>query len=114
MTIAAQNFDMVKGNDVDVAIIVKDLAGNVKDITDATVKFAMAVDRQSTPVLTKATPTGITLSDPVNGEFTIHFDPADTTNLAEGMYVFEAETTDQSGNIVAVTLGRILLYNSII
>ncbi len=114
MTIAAQNFDMVKGNDVDIAIVVSDAAGAVKDISNATVKFAMAVDRESVPVLTKTTPTEITLSDPVNGEFTIHFDPPDTTNLAEGMYVFEAETTDQSGNIVAVTLGRILLYNSII
>ncbi len=114
MTIAAQNFDMVKGNDVDVAIIVKDLAGNIKDISNSTVKFAMAVDRDSTSILTKVTPTEIELTDPVSGEFTIHIDPADTTNLAEGMYVFEVETTDQSGNIVAVTLGRILLYNSII
>ncbi len=114
MTIAAQNFDMVKGNDVDVAIIVRDLAGNIKDITGATVKFAMAVDRESVPILTKATPTEIELTNPTGGEFTVHIDPADTTNLAEGMYVFEAETTDQSGNLVAVTLGRILLYNSII
>lgn len=114
MTEAAQNFKMVKGNDVDVAVVVRDEAGVVRDLTGATVKFAMAIDRASAPVLTKTTPTGITLSDPLNGEFTIKFDPVDTTNLAEGMYVFEAETTDSSGNIVAVTLGRILLYNSII
>lgn len=114
MTEAAQNFEMVQGNDVDVAIVVRDEAGNLKDITNATVKFAMATDRAATPVLTKTTPTEITLSNPTNGEFTVKFDPADTTGLEEGVYVFEAETTDASGNVVAVTLGRILLYKSII
>lgn len=114
MTEAAQNFEMVQGNDVDVVIVVRDEAGVVRDLTGSTVKFAMATDRAATPVLTKTTPTEITLSDPLNGEFTVKFDPADTTGLEEGVYVFEAETTDASGNIVAVTLGRILLYKSII
>ena len=114
MTEAAQNFEMVIGNDMDVEITVKDTAGAIKDITGATVKFAVAPSRADTVSFTKATPTEITIAVGTDGKFVVHIDPADTTSLAEGVYVFEAETTDASGNIVAVTLGRILLYKSII
>lgn len=114
MTEAAQNFEMVQGNDIDISIVVKDTAGNIKDITGSTVRFAVAPSRGDTVVFTKQTPTEITIPIGADGIFIVHIDPADTANLEEGVYVFEAETTDQSGNVVAVTLGRILLYKSII
>ena len=114
MTEAAQNFEMVQGNDVDISIVVRDTAGVIKDITGATVKFAVAPSRGDPVSFTKVTPTEITIPVGADGIFIVHIDPADTTGLAEGVYVFEAETTDQSGNVVAVTLGRILLYKSII
>ena len=114
MTEAAQNFEMVIGNDVDVEITVKDTDGVIKDITGASVKFAVAPSRGDPVSFTKVTPTEITIAVGSDGKFVVHIDPIDTADLEEGVYVFEAETTDISGNIVAVTLGRILLYKSII
>ena len=114
MTESAQNFELVQGNDADITIVVRDTAGVIKDISNSTVKFAVAPSRGDTVSFRKETPIEIELSDPVNGEFTVHIDSVDTTDLEEGVYVFEAEITDQSGNVVAVTLGRILLYKSII
>lgn len=114
MTESSQNFEMVQGNDADIAIVVRDSADVIKDISNSTIKFSIAKTRDDVPIFTKVTPTQIELTDPANGVFTVHIDPADTTDLESRVYVFEAETTDQSGNIVAVTLGRILLYKSII
>ncbi len=114
MTESAQNFEIVQGNDADIGIVVRNSAGAVKDISGATIKFSIAKTRDDAPIFSKVTPTQIELTDAPNGLFTVHIDPADTTGLESRVYVFEAETTDDSGNVVAVTLGRILLYKSIL
>ena len=112
MTITNQDFTMWQGDRKDVIITVRDLNGDILDITDSTVIWMMI---NATNKLSKSTALGgIILSDPENGELTIRIMPADTLEF-DGMYFYhETEMTDAFGNISTVSVGNVALRKAFI
>lgn len=113
MTAKNQNFEMFCGDTHELPVTVRDSSGALKDITGAAVAWALAKSVKCDPEFTKATGSGIALTDPSNGLFTVTLNPADTLNLCPGDYYHEAEVTDSSGRVVTVMTGRVRLLPSI-
>jgi hypothetical protein len=97
-------------------VTAEDEDGNVVDIRNTTIKWALAerVD-PTTIVLEKdnAGTGGVAITDGVNGEFEITIDPVDTEDL-EGRYQHEAEITDTQGDVTTVFTGRFQITEDII
>lgn len=110
MTATGQNFSIYAGDTCAVTITVLDEDGDPKSIIGSTINWVAY--HGDTVYLTKTTSSGITLSDPANGEFEISFVPADTESMGIGAYTHEAEVTDSSGNVSTVTVGTMTVLRS--
>lgn len=100
-----QNFDMVSGDTKIVEIEVLDEAGDVVNITGATITWVLCRSRNNpTPLITKTTSAGITITQPLSGIFQVLLVPNDTANLS-GIYLHEAEVV-VGGNTYTVTNGH--------
>jgi len=104
------NFDMYSGNAKVLVFTVYDKPnGDVVNITGATaVKFQIFHDSPATgdPVVSKTLGSGITLSDPTNGQFTVTLTSVNTSGFS-GRYYYEAEVTDSSSRVETVATGYI-------
>jgi hypothetical protein len=104
------NFDMFSGNNKQLVVTVLDAPnGSVVDITGATaVKWQLfhAAAASTDPVISKTLVSGITLSDPTAGQFTVLLSSTDTAGLS-GKYYYEAEVTDVSSRKETVASGYI-------
>ena len=104
------NFDMYSGNAKVLVFTVYDKPnGTVVNITGATpVKFQIFHDSPvaADPVLSKDLTSGITLSSPTAGQFTVTLASADTAGFS-GRYYYEAEVTDSSSRKETVATGYI-------
>lgn len=103
----------------------EDASGSpAKDLTGLTIKWALSnIDPNSgaistTAVLEKATGgNGITITDAVNGKFEVTIDPGDTSDLAPGVYYFEAEvfdTTPDPDEPVVVATGKLTIKLNVV
>jgi hypothetical protein len=73
----------------------KDRAGNVIDLTGATIRCTMKLAGSTgTPKIDRRT-TGIVVTDAVNGEFELQWQQGDTDTV--GKYLIEFEIVPQSG-----------------
>ena len=113
----SQDFELFKGNSKDLPVSVCDKAGAVVDITSATIRW-WATEREvsGSVVIQKdiGSPGGITVTDAVNGKFTITIDPTDTKDLAGKFLYHEAEVLDNTGKPTTVMFGIIELRDSLI
>ena len=110
------NFTMHSGDSKNIIVTVKDENDAVVDITGATVDWQMARSQNSaTPDLVKSTTggNGITLTDPVNGVFTVALDATDSDDFI-GAYYHEAQVTDAGGKISTVIIGTITVLTDLI
>ena len=102
VTTAVQtNFSFYKGEDV----AVTDTMSPATGISGWSLQFTLRKNYgDPTPLLTKTIGAGITVTDAVNGVFTIALANADTANLAPGAYVYDIERTN-AGNRTVLTIG---------
>ena len=105
MTKQSQDFLMWSGDDKTITVTVYDNDDVVVDITGATITWELSQNVDSTALISKTVGSGITLSDPTNGIFTIALDPADTASLS-GRYYHEAEITDAAGDVSTALVGH--------
>ena len=113
MTEINQDFTMYQGDRKDVIITVRDLDGNILDITDTSILWMM-MNASNKLSKSSAPGGGIILSDPENGELTIRIMPNDTLNF-EGIYFqHEAELTDPFANVSTITVGNVAVRTALI
>jgi hypothetical protein len=91
------NFTIYQGDSRDLFVSVTDLDGAVVNITGATIKWVLV--NNDTVVLEKSTPSssGINITNPTGGQFTISILPNETLTLSAGDCTHEARLTDSNG-----------------
>ena len=100
----------VRGDSKTIKVTVTQPDGSVKDITGASVEWAMSPKHSTTSTLSKSTSSGgISITDAGSGKFEVSLDPSDTESLDGGQYEHEAEVTDSSGNVTTVLRGTVYL-----
>ncbi len=114
MTKTAQDVTLFAGDTANIKVTVYDSDNsNVrKDITNCTIKWVMYDPDDTGVILTKTTPSNITVTDATNGEFTIPVAPADTETVTPGNYRHEAEITDADSNVSTVLVGDFIILES--
>ncbi len=111
-----QDFDMVEGNSFIITVTVTTAAGAVVNLTDGHVTWTLRrSSNDNLAAITKGNTsplTGVTLTDPTQGEFEIALLPADTKGL-EGDYYHEAVFTDAVGNVSTLFCGTVTITRSV-
>lgn len=110
MTEYDQDVEMTQGNDRTIEITVKDEAGVVVDITNASITWGF-VERggDGTILATKTVDSGITITDAVHGVFEVALEPADTAEFY-GDYIHEVEVVDQYNHVFTATVGTLTIH----
>jgi hypothetical protein len=102
------------GDTLKLIITTKDEDGNVIDLRNTDIEWALAESIDpSTIVLTKTVGNGIDFIDAQNGQFKVTIDPSDTADLS-GRYQHEIEITDTQGDVTTVLTGRFQIREDII
>jgi hypothetical protein len=115
MTRENQDFAMWSGDTKNVRITVYDENDAVFNISGCTIRWRLMRSKMaSASLVTKATGSGIVITDGPNGLFTVTLAPTDTASLNHGRYYHEAEVVDGSGNVATVTVGEITINRDII
>lgn len=114
MTKTAQNIEIYAGDTVNLNITTFDSDSNNvrKDIANSEISWVVYDPDASGVMLTKTTDDTITITDGLNGLFTIALVPADTELLTPGNYRHEAEITDASGNVSTSLTGDFIIKES--
>lgn len=114
MTTKAGTVTMYSGDSRRFEITVREEGGNTMDLTDCSIIWGMGT-RQPTPytVVTKATGSGITILDALNGLIEWKLLPADTESLS-GDYEHELEVTDTAGDVFTVMTGKIRILQGMV
>ena len=112
-----QLIEFFSGNDVLLNYTVVDEAGVAKDLTGATaVIFVIAKVQGDPPLVSKSLGSGVVVTTPLQGKFTVTLVPADTEalkGLPKGKpYYHEARVTDAAGKKVTVTYGDLNLQDN--
>lgn len=105
MTYSNQDLLLWSGDDKVITVTVYDNDDAIVNITSATITWQLSHNVSSAALISKTVGSGISLSDPSNGQFTITLDPADTASLS-GRYYHEAEITDIGGNVSTAMVGH--------
>lgn len=101
MTTVNQNFNIYAGNTKKIIVTVKDDNDVALNLTNSSIKWGYS------DVL-KTTSSGISLSNPTGGEFTITLNPTDTQNK-NGTFTHSCELTDAIGNVTTILIGSITI-----
>ena len=108
MTTTGQDVTMWSGDDITIVVTVTTNGTSAVDITAYTVSYVLQTDAFTANV-TKATGgSGITITDAINGEFTVTLADTDTSGLSGRCY-HEAQVTDGSGNKYTVMTGTVTI-----
>jgi len=104
-----QFVDLYQGENRTLNLIARDNSNNPTDLTGKTITWAVAYPPYD-PSLRQAviTKTG-TITDAVNGLFTVAIIPNDTACLTGGNYEHQAYTLDNAGSVSVVTEGTFRL-----
>ena len=113
MTSINQDFTMYAGDSKTLTVTVTDGAGAAKNITSATITWKMLEEQGGTVKLTKTVGSGIALTTPSSGIFTVTIAAADTSAFLAGQYYHEAEVTDSGSLVSTVLTGTITLKRGI-
>lgn len=105
--VAMQSFPLMSGEDVVLDITVRDNAGDILNITGATVRFAAARTPTGNPIVdssaSPATATAVVQDGP-NGLVRVTITDTNTDPLS-GDYYYEVKVTDVGGLEAVVTRG---------
>ena len=109
-----QNFTLTAGDTKSLVITVKDNEGVAVDITGASVKWQAARSFGKASAISKATGgSGIVLTNPSTGVFTVTLDADDTEDL-KGQFYHEAQVTLADGTIATVLFGTMKINPALI
>lgn len=96
---AGLDAQVIQGDTVILTITAKNkFTDAAVNITGASIIVSFTKKIGSTPVLTKTTSAGISITDGANGIMQVTLTASDTAAL-EGKYYYEIQVTDASGNI---------------
>lgn len=110
-----QDFEIVSGNDKKLSFETLDQDGLRVDLTGATIVWAFSnAAKNKNRIITYTSPTQVTLTDALNGLFTVDILAADTEALPAGEYYHEARSTAGSGKKSTLAYGTIFLLDNII
>lgn len=111
-----QNFQAVSGNDKVLKFNTKNEAGEIVDLSGATIIWALAKTAKAKSTLIEYTsPTNVTITAPAtDGLFQVAIQRADTEDLKGGEYYHEARLQDASGNRVTIAYGIVDLLDNVI
>jgi len=103
------DFEIFRGDDKTLEVVVKDQDGNVVDITGSSIRCTVKeheTDPDTEAKISKSsdTPSEITLTDPTQGKFEVYFVPTDTDNLL-GDYVYDIQIETSAGKKYTVLKG---------
>lgn len=94
--------NIIKGDDAQLVFTIKNQAGNAIDLTGATaMTFKAAASLSAAASISKTLGAGIVNTTPASGIVTVTLTDSDT-DLEAGVYYFELQITDASGNIMTV------------
>jgi hypothetical protein len=115
MTTANAAVTMMAGNYHEILVTVQNTVGNAIDLTNVRIiKWSLAVNENSDPVLEKSYPaSGINLTDPTAGQFTIVLSGVETANITPRVYYQEANY-DLYGKTVTALVGTLRIRPTII
>ncbi|WP_192246054.1 hypothetical protein [Mesorhizobium silamurunense] len=108
------DFEMYAGDTKIVLVIVRDENNDLVDITGWTFRWRLAKNVKSSPLVSKASGTGIQLTDPSNGEFEVAINAADTDGFKGGVYYHEAEGVSFAGSVATVVTGAVTIKPTLI
>ena len=97
-----QNRDIFSGENRTLSFAARDADNVVASLTSKTVTYRVSERGNQSPLFSKTGSVVVAAS----GTFTVAITPADTTDMA-GDYAHQAITTDGSGNIAVVMVGRL-------
>ena len=110
-----QDFELVSGNDKNLNFSVLDQDDVVVDLTGATIAWSMSrTNKSKSELITLLSPADITITDPVNGKFTVTIKDTDSEALQGGDYYHEARVTSTAGLKTTVAYGTVELLDNII
>lgn len=103
-------FEIFSGDDLRIIATVRDQAGNLIDITNASIRWALSADSRSPKLLEKTTAlTGSAAITKMNAsEFFFDLVPADTQSL-DGVYYHEVDITTSGGKTYTVLHGPAII-----
>lgn len=107
------DFEMFAGDTKILGVTAKDAAGEVVDISGATIRWQLAKSVTTAALVEKATGDGITITDGAGGAFDIELDNADTEGL-KGDHYHEAEVELADGTIATVLSGTVTIKRTLI
>lgn len=113
MAVTDQNIRIWTGNTARIRIDVKDESGDAKDLSEASVEWAMYAGGES--YISKSTEDDISILDNDEGipsVISIALSEEDTTGLSPSTYDHECRVTDSSGSIQTVTVGKVTVMRS--
>ena len=116
MTLIEQNFEMFGGDTQDLAMTVYNTDGSIKDLTDATISWALYNEATLQIYLTKSTSSsGVTIIDAKAGTMKVSILPADTQDLRAGpWYKYQTVVIDAGTNVSTINSGHIQILENII
>jgi|WetSurSiteA1Bulk_404760.scaffolds.fasta_scaffold05691_2 hypothetical protein len=116
MTLTEQNFEIFKGDTRDLITSVINTDGSKKDLTDASVVWALYNADTKEILVTKSTITGgVVITNPIGGIIKVSLAAGDTVNLKSGpWYRYETEVTDAGSNVSTVNSGYVTLWESVV
>lgn len=107
-----QNIEMYSGDSYDLEVTVTDENGAIVNISGASITWSLYKSVASPTLVSKGTSTsGITITDAVNGKFTVSLVPADTQKLA-GTYEHSAKLTDIRSYTSTIFVGTATIIQS--
>jgi hypothetical protein len=98
---------MTRGDDATFVIVAVDALNKPVNLSGATLRFTAKKSRtDAVPTLSKSTGSGITHTDPANGQAELTFVPADTSSLyAPIALIFDVQLTEGTGKVSTIILG---------
>ena len=110
-----QDFELVSGNDKTLSFKTLDQDDVVVDLTGATIIWAMSnMAKNKKRIITYTSPVQVTITDAVNGLFTVDILDTDTEALPAADYYHEARSTSAAGLKTTLAYGTVKLLSNII
>jgi hypothetical protein len=112
MALTNQNFSMFAGDTKTIRVTVTDVTGAPKDITGASITWAMQII-YGVDIKKSTTDGTIEIVNAVGGLYDISVIPSDTEGFAQGFYQHQSEVLDNDGISEVVLSGTVTINNSL-
>ena len=101
-----------RGDSAELVVTVRDKAGNVVDLTGASIEWELADDIIAPALLTTSSGAGLAVTDAAGGIFTVTLAPAETAALTRGAKYQEAKMTDAGGRVGRVVAEQLTITDT--